>query len=74
MATPSDKSEGAEDFMKKIFGFNRREYIKRNECVPAPVGCGGPAIVFEDDLSRREFTISGLCQQCQNSIFKGDDA
>ncbi len=25
---------------------------------------------FENDLSLREFTISGLCQKCQNKIFK----
>lgn len=24
---------------------------------------------FKDELSRREFKISGLCQHCQDSIF-----
>lgn len=26
---------------------------------------------FRDDLSRREFKISGLCQKCQDEIFGG---
>ena len=27
---------------------------------------------FRDDLSRREFRISGLCQGCQNEMFGAD--
>ena len=26
---------------------------------------------FRDDLSKKEFTISGLCQSCQDEIFGG---
>ena len=26
--------------------------------------------VFENERSKREFEISGLCQRCQNSFFK----
>jgi hypothetical protein len=28
---------------------------------------------FEDDLSRREFDISGMCQVCQDKFFSGKD-
>lgn len=28
-----------------------------------------PADSFRDDLSRREFKISGLCQSCQDKTF-----
>ena len=28
---------------------------------------------FKDDLSRREYEISGMCQTCQDEFFKGDD-
>ena len=28
---------------------------------------------FKDDLSRREYEISGMCQSCQDEFFKGDD-
>ena len=27
---------------------------------------------FRDELSRREFRISGLCQGCQDEVFKED--
>ena len=40
-----------------------------NRCVSPPAGCGGPATQFEDEASRREYTISGLCQKCQNEVF-----
>lgn len=35
--------------------------------------CGkeiNPETDFRDDLSRREFKISGLCQECQDDIFQ----
>jgi hypothetical protein len=28
---------------------------------------------FRDQLSRKEFTISGICQICQDDIFKEND-
>jgi len=35
--------------------------------------CGNPVNFedFRDDLSRREFKISGLCQKCQDEFFGG---
>ena len=35
--------------------------------------CGGPANSFRDKLSRKEWEISGLCEKCQDEIFKGDN-
>ena len=34
--------------------------------------CNTPVTVedFRDDLSRKEFEISGMCQKCQDSIFQ----
>jgi len=69
MATSSKKEEDMERKLKGFLGFDRREHIKRNVCVPAPIGCGGPANEFKDEISRHEYTISGLCQKCQDSIF-----
>jgi len=65
MATPSDKSLDMERFIKDFFGIDRREVIRSNKCVE----CGGDALEFDDELSRKEYTISGLCQQCQNNVF-----
>lgn len=31
--------------------------------------CGKPIGEFRDDLSRKEFEISGMCQECQDSVF-----
>lgn len=39
-------------------------------CVIAPVGCGKPITKFNDELSEKEYGISGLCQACQDRIFK----
>ena len=66
---PSNKSEGMEQDIKRMFGHDRRACIEANVCVPAPVGCGGPATEFNDELSRKEYSISGLCQNCQDSVF-----
>ena len=35
--------------------------------------CGGEATEVRDDLSLREFRISGLCQSCQDLIFGSED-
>lgn len=69
MATPSTKSEEMETFLTKLFGTDRRESIKANKCMPAPIGCGGDATHFRDKISAKEYTISGLCQNCQDAVF-----
>ena len=37
------------------------------------VVCAGDASEFKDDLSAKEYTISGLCQQCQDDIFEEEE-
>jgi len=71
MAEPTEKSPAIEKFLEDEFG--RTSAITNDRCVPAPVGCGGPAVEFEDEASRREYAISGLCQKCQNSFFGSDE-
>lgn len=55
-------------FMKNAFPemFDRRE---RGDC---PF-CGNPIDPedFHDEMSRREFEISGICQCCQDGFFDG---
>jgi len=46
---------------------------REQRCVRPPVGCGGPAERFHDELSAREYTISGLCQRCQDAIFTEEE-
>ncbi len=71
MANPSEKSPEMEAYLEQQSG--RTTAIKADRCIPAPLGCGGPATEFTDPLSRCEYAISGLCQKCQDSIFGGDD-
>lgn len=66
---PSKKSQGMVNFLEEvsqeIFGRGRIEAIQENICVD----CGEPATEFKDQLSRKEYTISGLCQSCQGKIW-----
>lgn len=48
---------------------HRGDYIAKNECLPAPFGCGGTAGIFRDDLSLREYKITAQCQSCQDRIY-----
>ncbi len=48
-----------------LFGRSRSLAKDGNGCV----SCGGPADKFTDELSRREYSISGVCQKCQDKFF-----
>lgn len=69
---PTKKSPAIENLLSQITGANRQKTITDNRCVPPPIGCGGPATEFRNDLSRREYSISGLCQKCQDTFFGRD--
>jgi hypothetical protein len=58
-----------DDLGKMVYGRSASECIKSDVCV----ACGGPAVEFSDGLSRREFSISGLCQKCQDIAFAPDE-
>lgn len=70
---PSEKAPEMEEANKGMFGFDRREYIIRGKCIPKPYGCGGEAVEFTDDLSRKEYSVSGMCQKCQDGFFGTSD-
>ena len=69
MAEPTSKSKEVEQAINAVSGADRRDSIRADRGIPPPIGCGGDATKFRDELSRREFTISGLCQKCQDNIF-----
>jgi hypothetical protein len=57
-----------EEIMKN-FGFGKEvAMVKKNKC---PF-CRRPVkdSDFRDDLSRKEYKISGLCQRCQDETFE----
>lgn len=70
MTTPSDKSKEMTEFLEDTFG--RTSAITTNHCVKPPFGCGDEAAEFRNEISRKEYTISGLCQKCQDKIFGKD--
>ena len=45
---------------------------KDNRPINRCVSCKDTATIFKDELSKREFGISGLCQSCQDKVF-GED-
>jgi hypothetical protein len=71
MAKPSDKSPEVDSFLdeatRQLFGSTRRECIRYDTCVI----CGKQATKFSDELSRKEYSISGMCQACQDETFTG---
>jgi len=52
-------------FTTKTFGRNYTECKNNNQCVI----CGELADNFTDELSRKEFQISAMCQTCQDNVF-----
>ena len=51
--------------------FAERVYKRKRDGTQC-VTCGSDKIKpedFRDDLSRKEFTISCMCQECQDSVF-----
>ena len=52
----------------KAMGFEKEiEEIEKGNC---PL-CKKKITGFNDELSLKEFKISGMCQDCQNSVFGG---
>lgn len=58
-----------DDFAQSTFGRSRSQSIKGNVCVM----CGNQVGRFRDNLSLKEYTISGMCQACQDDFFGGNE-
>ena len=63
MANPAPKSPAMEQLLEDAYG--RTTAILLDYCVE----CRKPAVEFRDEASRREYTLSGLCNRCQDIIF-----
>ena len=60
-----------QNFLENVFPEETKR-VKEGKC---PF-CGkkiNPETEFKDDLSKKEFEISGMCQACQDNIFKEDE-
>ena len=61
----SELEQMKEDMAMKLFGRSRTIALAGNECVK----CGEFNLEFRDEISRKEYSISALCQCCQDGIF-----
>lgn len=68
MAEPTEKSPAIDELLTGFTGRDRKKSIRADLCNL----CGKPATDFRDELSEREYRISGMCQQCQDKVF-GED-
>lgn len=66
MAEPTRKNPDIRKLQSEIMGRSVKGAIIRDRCV----SCQGPATEFRNLRSQREFTISGLCQSCQDEVFQ----
>jgi hypothetical protein len=62
---PTPKSEVVDELLQQLMGKNRIATIKQRKCMT----CDRNADYFRDNLSLREYTISGMCQRCQDKVF-----
>lgn len=46
--------------------------LEDSNCVACDAPIYGGKEAFKDDLSMREYMLSGLCQKCQDSVFGTD--
>ncbi|SVA79564.1 uncharacterized protein METZ01_LOCUS132418 [marine metagenome] len=54
-----------EDLGSVLFGRSRSASAANQMCI----SCGTDANHFRDELSRKEYRISRMCQDCQDKVF-----
>ena len=53
-----------DNFSKKAFGKTQKEAESEAVCM----FCGKKVAGFKDELSRKEYRVSGMCQSCQDGM------
>lgn len=66
----AEKHPQVDAFIQNLMGKNRTETIMNGHCMT----CNNEFIAdnFRDELSEKEYSISGMCQECQDNVFGGD--
>lgn len=71
----SQKSAEVRELLDKLsadaFGRSYTDSLGLQICVSCGESC--PPESFVDDLSRKEYQISGFCQKCQDEVFGEED-
>lgn len=64
---PTEKNPKIDEFLKSGLGIDRMRAVRSNYCAL----CGSDVLAGSliDEESRREFRISGMCQECQDEMF-----
>ena len=65
----SKKSPQIESLLSALTGVSRVGAVHEASCVT----CGGEARIFRDAISRKEYTISAMCQDCQDKVFGSEE-
>lgn len=66
---PTEKSGQIDEFITRALGIQRRESIQKEICAICHKKID-PKTEFRDNLSLKEYRISGMCQECQDKIFE----
>lgn len=79
---PSSKAEVVEQMITSVMGRDRRGVIMSHRCMtcqqpmlcrtcnqPEATHTGHAFMPFRDSVSLREYSLSGMCQRCQDSVF-----
>jgi len=74
VAEPQKKANAIDALINSISGNDRVTSIKTNKCaLRSSPNCDGTVNKFKDAISAREYTISGMCQACQDGFFGGSN-
>ena len=75
MKRDKDVQAAIDNFSKKAFGISQSKAKGKGALMPICVFCKKPIDPdkdFRNEISRKEFTISGICQICQDETFGKD--
>ena len=75
MKRDKDVQATIDNFAKKAFGISQTDAEKKGSLMAVCVFCKktiDPDNDFRNEISRKEFTISGICQDCQDKVFGKD--
>ena len=61
----TQKDPAIDALITLLTGYSRQEAIDEGVCAT----CGEKASKFRDEVSEREYQISGMCQSCQDDTF-----
>jgi len=67
---PTKKSQPIESLLTSLTGISRQDASTQRICT----WCKKPVTPFRDQLSAKEYSISGMCQACQDATFEEDES